>query len=259
MINEGTSKEEIDETIAMFKEVVDELPLKPAAPDLSEIKAAAKAELNAYLAEGDYTALQIIDRNVAVSNGNAIIDAAATEDGVAVALGEAKALVDASLARVANYVDVTAMVKIVECYKPGGNFYLYVVFPELDAVTGDYTYNVKVGAVLDALGLWDNVYVGDRSLKDWGVTGGWDNDDAIGFNHGEPINNLYINCHSEEWKTSDVDMSKGILSNYSMTIKEGTLLPSQAVPGSVSGSLPPSPFPRTTTARRCWVNGFNNN
>ena len=229
-INEAADKETIDAAVATAKAEIDALPTASELLEeqLRASKTAAIAELNAYLADGEYTALQNLDRTNAINKGVAAINAAGSEEAIAEALSNAKEAVDVSIARVANYVDVTAIVKVVECYKAGGNFYLFVVLPELEAVAGETDYGVKVGAVLDALGLWDNVYVGDKSLKEWGVTGGWDADTVIGYNCSEPVNNIYIHCHSEEWKTSDVEFTHNIVSNYDMTIKEGTLIPSQA-------------------------------
>ena len=57
----------------------------------------------------------------------------AVKDITGLGLAEAKALVDDALAREVNYVDVTAIVKVTDCYKAGGNFYVYVVFEGVDA------------------------------------------------------------------------------------------------------------------------------
>ena len=229
-INAGADKETIDTAVANAKAQIDALPTASEilAEQLKASKEAATAELNAYLADGEYSAIQVIDRASAVAKGLALINDAGSEEAIADALAEAKALVDTALARVANYVDVVAVVKLQTEWKDGGNFNLYVVFEGVDAVSGDHTYDVKIGDVLSAFGFWDNVLVGERTLRDWGVTGGWSEDNVIGYNVGEPQNNVHIRCHSEEWKTSDVEFNSNIISNYDVTIKEGTLLPSQA-------------------------------
>ena len=229
-ISTAADKETIDAAVATAKAEIDALPTASEilAEQLKASKEAAIAELNAYLADGEYSAIQVIDRASAVAKGLALINDAGSEEAIADALADAKAAVDVALARVANYVDVVAVVKITNEYKPGGNFNVYVVFEGVDATAGDHTYAVKIGDVLEAFGFWSNVYVGDKSLKDWGVTGGWDSDNVIGYNVSEPQNNVHIRCHSEDWKTSDVEFVSGIVSNYEMTIKEGTLIPSQA-------------------------------
>ena len=89
----GIVKEEVDDIYLTAIEMIDDLPLKPEEPDINEIlnplKAAAKAELEAYLVDGEYTALQVIDRNAAVAEGKALIDTATSEAGVAEALVDA--------------------------------------------------------------------------------------------------------------------------------------------------------------------------
>ncbi|MBR2384437.1 MAG: hypothetical protein IKA99_02390 [Clostridia bacterium] len=228
-ISRATDKERVDTVVASIKVKIDELPAKPDDSEiLNPLKDDAKAQLDAYLADGDYSGLQVIDRNSAITKGKVLIENAGNEQAVIDALAQAKALVDSALNREVNYVDVTAVIKVTNEHKPNGNFNVYVVFAGVDAVAGDHTYDVKIGDVLSALGFWDNVVVAGKTLTEWGVTGGWNEDNVIGYNVGEPLNNVRILCHSEDWKTSDVEFASSIVSNYEMTIKEGTLIPSQA-------------------------------
>ncbi|MBR5619273.1 MAG: hypothetical protein IKW76_06020, partial [Clostridia bacterium] len=97
-INAATNTDEVAAALEAAKAVMDAIKTDAqltAEEELADAKADAKAELDSYKNAADYRPAQQTELTNAINAGNAAIDAAASTDGVATALANAKAAIDA--------------------------------------------------------------------------------------------------------------------------------------------------------------------
>lgn len=124
-------------------------------------------------------------------------------------------------------VDTSVMVKISNVNANNGNFNLWITLPQMDTqLKGEALTipDVDLQAKFNELHFFDNVVIGEKTLKEYGCTGFWEN--TIGFGIGEPQNIMRLHCHAdpEIWSAAinsrEVDYNK-----TEITVKEGTLIP----------------------------------
>lgn len=134
-------------------------------------------------------------------------------------------------------VDTAMFVKFSNEYVPNGNFNINIALPQYDYTglpNGYYSFGDKdLGGMLNELGFFDNIMIGEKTLREWGCTSLYSN--TVGFGVGEPANQITFRCHAdpEIWSAA-IDngevvipvYANGVMSDGSrVTIKEGTLIP----------------------------------
>ena len=137
----------------------------------------------------------------------------------------------AAVATEYEVVDTAMMATIKNEYIPNGNFSLYIIIPELDmgGKTGQVTFPVDMAQEFNKLGLFDNIKIAGKSLREYGCTGFWGDGMSIGINEKPndqvPHNHIRLYCHADPviWETA---YNAGEW-NWSseVTIAEGTLIP----------------------------------
>ena len=148
--------------------------------------------------------------------------------------GQEMTTASAAVATEYTTVETTVMARIEDVYVGNGNFSLYLLVPELD--TGNKKAEVSFAGVdlasaFNKLGFFDNVKIGEKTLRELGCTGFWMN--SIGINAKEvgafPYNHLQLYC------TADVDTWKAAYNagevkfgTSTVTVAEGTLIPGYA-------------------------------
>ena len=131
-------------------------------------------------------------------------------------------------------VDTAIMATIKNEYIPNGNFSLYILIPELDmgGKQGRVEFPVDMADTFNKLGLFDNVKIADKTLREWGCTSFYDNA-AIGINEKisdeVPHNHIRLYCHVDDpvkWETA---YNAGEWSfSSTITVAEGSLFPGYA-------------------------------
>lgn len=126
-------------------------------------------------------------------------------------------------------VDTPLTIHITNDYIPNGNFSIYMSLPQTDASSKTSIAVNNLATVLDKFGFYDNIMIGDKTLKELGFQYTWS--DMITYGEGEPQNIVRIPCHTEnkeEWQalndSGEIQFSGGILKN-NITVKEGFMLP----------------------------------
>ncbi len=142
----------------------------------------------------------------------------------------------ASAAVAAEYevVDTTVMARLEEVYSPNGNFSLYFLIPELDTGNKNASLSftgVELSGVFEQLGVFDNVKIGNKTLRELGCTGFWQN--SIGINAVEkgafPYNHLQLYCHADpDTLMAAINAGEVSIANSPVTVAEGTLFPGYA-------------------------------
>lgn len=125
-------------------------------------------------------------------------------------------------------VETSMMMKLEDVYVDGGNFNIYVTLPQYDTtVTQD---NVRptadLATVFDSFGFFDSVKIGEKSLRELGCSGFYDN--QIGFGIGEPKNivKLYLHADPETWSAAYANGEiKFGDSQPPITMEKGTTIP----------------------------------
>ncbi len=134
-------------------------------------------------------------------------------------------------------VDTAMFVKFSTEYAPNGNFNIHIVLPEYDftgATNGYFSFGDKdIASMLDELGFFDNILIGEKTLREWSCTSLYSN--TVGFGDGEPQNQIIFRCHAdpEIWNTAVESgevvipaYTNGVMSDGSkVTVKEGALIP----------------------------------
>ena len=140
----------------------------------------------------------------------------------------------ASVATEYEVVDTTVMARLEEVYSPNGNFSLYFLIPELDTGNKNASLSftgVELSGVFEQLGVFDNVKIGNKTLRELGCTGFWQN--SIGINAVEkgafPYNHLQLYCHADpDTLMAAINAGEVSIANSPVTVAEGTLLPGYA-------------------------------
>lgn len=233
-IASATTAQEVETIVAEAKAAIDELKtnLDYIDEELAPIKAVAREELLAHRAD-----LDVVLRDDLVNAGLEAIANALTEDEIINALIDAKAAID-ELANACTIIEDSIMVQVINCNKDYGNVYVLVTLPVYDTVIeteGMKFGGVDIATVLNKFGVWDNILIGEKTLREWGFTAGWNNE--IGFNSNTPFKyipegalapnvayTITIHAHSDLWAESDVEFA-GVISNYDVTVKAGATFP----------------------------------
>ena len=147
-----------------------------------------------------------------------------------VATQENAPVVSAEAAVEYTVVETPMTVHITNDYIPNGNFSIYLTLPQTDAPTGSTSISVSgLATTLNEFGFYDNVMIGDKTLKELGFEGAWA--DTLTYNDGEPKNIVRIPCHTEnkaEWQalndSGEIQFTNGVLQN-DITLKEGFTFP----------------------------------
>lgn len=128
-----------------------------------------------------------------------------------------------------NYttVDVSVMAKLSDVYVDNGNFNLWLTLSEID--TDIQNDNVTIAGVtledkFNELNFFDNVMIGEKTLKELGCSGFWENVISIGV--GEPQNIMRLHCHADPdtWKAA-VNGGEVVFGQSEVTVKAGALIP----------------------------------
>ena len=153
--------------------------------------------------------------------------------GVATLQNE-KEVATASAAVATEYevVDTAIMAKIHNEYIPNGNFSLYLIMDDFDmgGREGCVDVNVNLAEEFNKLGFFDKVKIGDKTLREYGCTGFYNNY-AFGINEKPseevPHNHIRLYCHAdpEIWEAAHNDKENGISFSSDVTLAEGTLIP----------------------------------
>lgn len=139
--------------------------------------------------------------------------------------------VSASAESTYTTVDVPVFVKIGQEYALNGNFNLWISLPQVDVELNGQTKSVmdeNLSNKFNELNFFDNILVGEKSLKELGCTGFWT--EEVVFGDGEPKNVIRLKCHADPalWNAAisngevefvGADMKK------EMTVKKGALIP----------------------------------
>ena len=127
-------------------------------------------------------------------------------------------------------VDVAAMAKITNVYVPNGNINILITLSETDKASGNVTADAAtLKQKLQAINFFDNIYFGEKSLKELGFSGDfWDNNSRINFGAGEPQNVIYMSLHADPttfetaYNNGDFTFGQG---GSTVTFKKGALIP----------------------------------
>ena len=149
---------------------------------------------------------------------------------LAFCLPKASKTVSASAETTYTTVDVPVFAKISQEYSPNGNFNLFLSLPELDV---DLSKGAKTVSGVDLQGkfnelnFFDNVLIGNKTLKELGCEGFWTQE--VGFGENEPKNDIRLKCHADP-TTWNAALSAGdvVFGQSEVTVKEGTLIPGYA-------------------------------
>ena len=151
--------------------------------------------------------------------------------GIATAKNEVKVT-----AAETNYtvVETSVMLKLCDIYHLNGNFELMLVLPQLDhdiKITEDKKTAEAESVIvsnfagkLDAIGLFDNIVIEGKTLREYGCTGVY-SDEAI-FGKSEPQNSVIIPLHADPELWAPLVTEKGgSVTKLVVSIKEGGMLP----------------------------------
>lgn len=124
-------------------------------------------------------------------------------------------------------VNVPVFAKISEEYAPNGNFNLYLSLPQIDVTLNGQNQTVSDGDLstkFNELNFFDNIMIGEKSLKELGCTGFWTQE--VVFGEGEPQNVIRLKCHAdpEIWTTA-ISAGEVVFGQSEMTVKKGALIP----------------------------------
>ena len=217
-----SSESEIEPIVTEAKTQID------ALKDSETIKAEASAELDGYKAEdGLYKEEQSAQRAEIIVNAKEIIDGATSEYEVNSAVNGAKNAIDKLITADEYYVtkDVAMFAKVSGWYG-NGNFTLSVTLGKADWTNEDAgvkTYDGDLAKLLNKLGFFDHVKLGDKTLAEWGCTACYDNDYEL--NTGEP-DNIFLFHLAMGKENMDVATAAGISASTFATILEGAIIPS---------------------------------
>ena len=124
--------------------------------------------------------------------------------------------------------DVFFMARVTNVYAPNGNFNLTLSMSNYDAsvTQSNYVFSKELAPIFNEFGFFDKVKIGEKSLRELGCTGFWDNAIDVGTN--EPKNVINLHCHAdpEIWQAA-INNGEVAFSSPTcpITIEEGTLLP----------------------------------
>ena len=221
-LSEDNNEEEIAETIAWAKENIDKIQNK------AQVIESAKAEINAYKGEdGYFKETEKAIRDEIVETAKTAIDSAENKTAINGIIAEAKAEIDALFTANEYYTtqDVAMFAKVGGWYG-NGNFTLGVTLGFADwtnADAGVKTYNGDLSKLLNKLGLFNYIKLGDKTLAEWGCTACYDN--GYELNTGEP-DNIFLLHLAMGKENMDVATAAGISGSTFATILEGALIPS---------------------------------
>ena len=94
--------------------------------------------------------------------------------------------------------ETVVFAKISDCAVQNGNFNLHISMPETGAPSGKTAVTADAQTIkdrLNAIDFFENIYVGDVSLADYGCVG--DTWGEIKFGEGEPQNIIYLPLHAD--------------------------------------------------------------
>ena len=120
-----------------------------------------------------------------------------------------------------------------------GQFNISIVLPQYD-YTGTpnawYSFGDKqIAPIFEELGFFDNIMIGEKTLREWGCTSFFSN--SVGYGEYEPQNHMIFRCQADpvlwneaissgELTIPKYDVSTGLMGDgASVTIKEGTVIP----------------------------------
>ena len=221
-LSEDNNEEEIAETIAWAKENIDKIQNK------AQVIESAKAEINAYKGEdGYFKETEKAIRDEIVETAKTAIDSAETQTAINGIIAEAKSEIDDLFTANEYYVtsDVAMFARVAGWYG-NGNFTLAVTLGFADWTNEDAgvkTYDGDLSKLLNKLGFFNYIKLGDKTLAEWGCTACYDN--GYELNTGEP-DNIFLFHLAMGQENMDVATAAGISGSTFATILEGALIPS---------------------------------
>ena len=122
-------------------------------------------------------------------------------------------------------VDTPMMLQINNEYVDNGNFNILITLPQTDYVGVSENFAVEnLTSILQEFGFFDNVMVGEKTLRELGCTGLWK--EALAYGTNEPQNLVRVHCHAdpEIWKAA---YSNGEVQfpQSTVSVKEGSCFP----------------------------------
>lgn len=146
---------------------------------------------------------------------------------LALVLPKTSKSVEASAETGYTTVDVPVLAKIGDVYVDNGNFNLYISMPKIDTDIKNDAWTIDGVTLQDKfneLNFFDNVMIGEKTLKELGCTGFWEN--VVGFGVGEPQNVIHLHCHADPdtWKAA-VAAGEVVFGQSEVTVKAGALIP----------------------------------
>lgn len=124
--------------------------------------------------------------------------------------------------------DVFFMARVTNVYAPNGNFNLTLSMSNYDAsvTQSNYVFSKELAPIFNEFGFFDKVKIGEKSLRELGCTGFWDNAIDVGTN--EPKNVINLHCHAEPslWQAA-VDSGEVQFNSpvTPVTIEKGMIVP----------------------------------
>ena len=124
--------------------------------------------------------------------------------------------------------DVFIMARITNVYVPNGNFNLTITLSEYDTkiAQGSYAFSQDLATAFNEVGFFDNIKLGEKTLRDYGCVGFWENKMDLNRNEPKPVINLHCHADPAIWQEA-YDKGEIAFSSSScpVTIEEGTMIP----------------------------------
>lgn len=124
--------------------------------------------------------------------------------------------------------DVFFMARVTNVYVPNGNFNLTISMSEYDATVTQmgYAFSKDLAKAFNEFGFFDKVKIGEKTLREYGCTGFWENAMDIGMNEPKSVINLHCHADPAIWEAA-VNSGEVAFSAPScpVTIEEGTIVP----------------------------------
>lgn len=146
-------------------------------------------------------------------------------------LGLNKEVKTASAAIATEYsvVDTAVMAQLQDVSVANGNFNMYITLPQIDTNIQNWNVafdGVDLATVFNDFGFFDKVKIGEKTLREWGCTGFYNN--TLGFGVAEPQNVIALYCHADPAIWGEAFNSGEIAfgdNQTPVTIGEGTIIP----------------------------------
>lgn len=134
----------------------------------------------------------------------------------------------ASVTQAYTTQDIFFMARVTNVYAPNGNFNLTISMSEYDATVqqAEYTFSKDLTAAFNQFNFFDKVKIGEKTLRELGCTGFWNNAMDIGVSEPKKVINLHCHADPEIWQAA-INNGEVAFSSPScpITMEEGMLLP----------------------------------